>query len=860
MYKPPKVQTCSQTLSMLCDVILRETENVVIIGDLNCDTMSDNEVTDTLTTYDLQNLVTSPTCFKVVHGSSIDVCFVSRPTRFKKLINLDCWLSDHHNFICVSTKMHVPNMTPPIAHYRSYKKFCDEEYILDLNALNFNMMHSNGSLEDIMQNFHSDLTDIVNTHAPMKRKLIRNSQVPYMNGAWRKMNHLRNMMRNRKNRFPCKNNFENYRRLRNKCEKTRKLSQRMYFKERCDGGPKNQSFWKTVKPFLSTKCKNKNKIFLRENDCLVSDPIAVADIFNTYFVNIADGIGKDIDGKIPPDYENDESLINMISKYDSHPSILAIKRARQQCCPFQFSEVMYDDVYSLLVNLDPKKATGYDNIPSKLLKVGAFPLAGTLCKLINFSITECKFPDILKFAEVSAQYKKSDMLCKENYRPVSILAALSKVFEKVHCKQMTSYFNDIFSKFLSGFRKKYGCQSTLLRMVENWKSAIEAGELVGTVAIDLSKAFDSLPHSLLIAKLAAYGFHLSACKLIASYLHNRKQCVKIQGKRSAWSDVIKGVPQGSILGPLLFNIFINDIFLLDMSCSIYNYADDNCISYSHRNVDCIKSVLSDEITALMTWFKLNSLEANPNKFQSMLVSPNAPKDNDLQIEVSDNVITATSTMKILGMHIDSKLNFNGHIAFLCTKAGRQLNVLQRMRGSLDYVSKMAIYNSFIISNFNYCPVVWMFTSKSSLNKLENIQKRALRFVCNDFVSNYSELLEKCGSQGVKLMTLRCMAIEVYKCVNNMNPQYLNEMFTLKKCPYDLRDNSLLERPAARLTNYGLKSFKSYGAKIWNLLPATYKMGVSFDTFKNMIKTWSGPTCKCSVCCLFTTWLSNHIHV
>ena len=135
-----------------------------------------------------------------------------------------------------------------------------------------------------------------------------------------------------------------------------------------------------------------------------------------------------------------------------------------------------------------------------------------------------------------------------------------------------------------------------------------------------------------------------------------------------------------------------------MSCSIYNYADDNCISYSHNNVDCIKSISSDEINSLMTWFKLNSLEAKPNKFQSMLISPNAPKDNDLQIEVNDTVITATSTMKILGIHIDSKLNFNGHIAFLCTKAGQQLIVLQRMRGSLDYVSKMAIYNSFIISN------------------------------------------------------------------------------------------------------------------------------------------------------------------
>ena len=198
--------------------------------------------------------------------------------------------------------------------------------------------------------------------------------------------------------------------------------------------------------------------------------------------------------------------------------------------------------------------------------------------------------------------------------------------------------------------------------------------------------------------------------------------------------------------------------------------------------------------------------------------------------------------------------------WLITQCKCLINVLQRVRGSLDYVSKMVIYNNFIISNFNYCPVVWMFTSKSSLNKLENIQKRALRFVCNDFVSNYSELLGKCGSQRVKLMTLRCMSIEVYRCVKNMNPQYLNEMFTLKKFTYDLRDNSLLERPAARLTKYGLKSFKSYGATIWNLLPATYKIGVSFDTFKHMIKAWSGPNCKCSVCCLFTTWLSNHIHV
>ena len=167
-----------------------------------------------------------------------------------------------------------------------------------------------------------------------------------------------------------------------------------------------------------------------------------------------------------------------------------------------------------------------------------------------------------------------------------------------------------------------------------------------------------------------------------------------------------------------------------MSCSITIMLVTIAFHILHNNVDCIKSVLSDEINSLMTWLKLNSLEANPNKFQSMLISSNAQKDNDLQIEVNDNVITAT--LKILGIQIDCKLNFNGHIDFLCTKAGRQLNALQRIRGSLDYVCRMSIYNSFIISNFNHCPVVWMFISKSSMNKLENIQKRALRFACNDF--------------------------------------------------------------------------------------------------------------------------------
>ena len=208
-------------------------------------------------------------------------------------------------------------------------------------------------------------------------------------------------------------------------------------------------------------------------------------------------------------------------------------------------------------------------------------------------------------------------------------------------------------------------------------------------------------------------------------------------------------------------------------------------------------------------------------------------------------------MIVLGVDIDDKFNFNSHVSNMCNKAGRQLNVLQRIKGSLDYASRVSISKSFIMSNFNYCPVVWIFTSKSSLSKLEDIQKRALRFVLDDYTSDYHELLNKADVPGVKIMALRYLAIEVYRCVYGLNPKYLNDLFTIKTCKYDLRDDSRIYRSKVLTTNHGLKSFKDYGAKIWNILPESCKGAISLVEFKVLIKSWNGPKCSCSVCLHFT---------
>ena len=416
--------------------------------------------------------------------------------------------------------------------------------------------------------------------------------------------------------------------------------------------------------------------------------------------------------------------------------------------------------------------------------------------------------------------------------------------------KLMRYFDPIFSHFLSGYRSKYSCQSTILRMVEDWKQSLDNGNFVGTVAIDLSRAFDSLPYGLLIAKLSAYGVDKSACKLLCSYLHNRHQCVKVNGATSKWMPIKRGVPQGSVLGPVLFNIYINDIFMFNKESNIYNYADDNCVSYASPSIAHIEKVLTAEIETLMEWFRNNSLEANPKKFQSMLLRSRKPVTENMDISISSSPISVSDSIKVLGIHVDNKLNFNEHIQFMCRKAGRQLNVLQRMRGVLDFKARLCIYKSFILSNFAYCPVVWMFCGKVNLAMVEKIQERALRFVCKDFVSSYEDLLNKCDLDTIKLMSLRHLETEVFKCVHSLNPNYLNSMFQLKETHYDFRKFSTLIRPRINTTTYGIRSFRYFGSKIWDMLPNSCKSAVTLAEFKELLNKWYGPTCKCSICVSF----------
>ena len=282
--------------------------------------------------------------------------------------------------------------------------------------------------------------------------------------------------------------------------------------------------------------------------------------------------------------------------------------------------------------------------------------------------------------------KKSDSLQKGNYRPVSVLIIISKLYESVVNDQMTEHFIAILEDIWCAYRKGHSCQDPLFKCVDDWKQDLDNNNYVGAVFMDLSKAFDCLPHSMRIPKLHAYILTLSACQLVANYLSNRRERVKLGDARSNWATLTKGVPRWSILGPLLFNVFINDLFYFIQNCNLYNYAEDNALSMASPNLDTVLSSLTLDGNNVIQWFEVNGMQANPENFQFMLFSCVTLNEQCITLG-NDTVHFSESCVKALGVMIDENLDFSEHVNSVCDKAARKPNALACICKYIDVPSR-----------------------------------------------------------------------------------------------------------------------------------------------------------------------------
>ena len=419
----------------------------------------------------------------------------------------------------------------------------------------------------------------------------------------------------------------------------------------------NKNFRKTISPLFSNKSYSTNsRITLLENGEVLSEETKVADTFNEFFSNVVKELKIENDNNLINDDISDEieetdPVLKAIKKCKNHPSIFRINNSFKHPKVFSFKYFNVEDVKREINNLNSKKATPKGDIPVKILKWNSDIVAPVLTECYNQNIKNSTFPNELKNADISAPpvFKKKDRHDKSSYRPVSILPLLSKPSERILYEQIDSHTKDILSKYQVGFRKRFNSQHSLLAMFEKWKKVLNNGGSCGVLLVDLSKAFDCIVHDLLLAKLSAYGFDYNSLKLINSFLCARKFMTKIASSYAPYLDLLVGVPQGSILGPLLFNIYMCDLFLSDCETNIINYADDTTLCACEPNMDLLLSKFEKDTSTVFTWFQNNYLIANSGKSHLLTTS-----DNIQHINVEGNQLSSSKSEEVLGILIDHK--------------------------------------------------------------------------------------------------------------------------------------------------------------------------------------------------------------
>ena len=505
-----------------------------------------------------------------------------------------------------------------------------------------------------------------------------------------------------------------------------------------------------------------------------------------------------------------------------------------------------ENVLKTLRHLNVSKGTGLDKIPAKMLRIAADIIAPSLTYIFNLSILTGVFVDNWKDARVIPIHKEGDRRTLGNYRPISILPIVSKVFEKEIFKQLYKHLNEnnLISKFQSGFRPGHSTITALIQMCDNWYENMDNGKLTGVVFIDIRKAFDSIDHDILLKKLAYYGVLHMEHTWFQSYLASQKQQCQVNGFLSKKGEIICGVPQGSILGPL-FLVYINGLPNCLKKTTPCLYADDTQIyASSHDPVELANDINSDLVN-VMNWLNVNKLQSHSSKTKFMTIGSKQKLNNKVgilnsSITMNNKLISSVASNKCLGVDIDETLSFHTHIEEICKKICSGIGILRRIKPFVPQGSLVTLYKSLIQPYLDYCAPLWDTCDKTLREKLQILQNRAARVITGatyDDRIRLGDLLQMLGWDTLHVRWAKLKCVLLYKVLNQDYSPCLGESLvrlTNLNRGYNLRnDETDLALPKPK-TNFLKRSFKYSASMLWNNLSLQAKTATSLRQFKRSI--------------------------
>ena len=777
---------------------------ILVMGDFNVNTLDKShylydDLTDLISVHNLHQFVNQPTYHKPnIVPSLLDHIYSNDPELITQVDYLSPLGACYHSVL--HCRLSIQQAKPALV-CRIIWQYSKADWARANDLLSSYHLVEGMDINHAWDHFHSFFMNVIDQCVPKKSVKCKAKDPPWLNSELRKMCRKKHMLFRKWKKSKNDDIHSKYKCIRNKLSNRLKHAKRVFFDSLLDDASPSKRFWSYCK---SRKGTSPIPDTITHNGLSATTSANIAQTFCQFFSECFND--SDIPDTPPPLYNYSSSI--------SH------------CCSSS------EDIHSFIRKLNNTSAAGVDGITSLMLKGTAYTVSPILSDIFNLSLSTGRIPDAWKLSRVVPVFKSGDPHTASNYRPISLQPICCKLLEKVIHGSVLQHLNsnNILTDRQFGFLPKSSTTDALTTALHEWYGHLEGRKSIAMALFDLSKAFDRVPHRPLVHKLRAVGVAGPLLSWFRSYLSCRTQLVAIRGVDSNPVPVLSGVPQGSVLGPLLFLIYVNDLSLtsFSLSSSLVLYADDTTLFKPIVTPSDLVDFQSD-INSIHDWFCLNHLTANASKTKLMIISTKRDPFPDVALTLNNQPIERVSSAKFLGIILSDKLSWDLYVDHICKKARKTIGFIHRSFHSAPINTRRTLYLALVRPILEYASTTWHPLNIKLTNRIESTQRFACRVILQQWKLSHDELLQESDLPTLvkrRDVATLCHLFKIFHGLcsspNPYRPHPRTSLRHLNSCAVD--------PPFCRLS-LSKSSFYPYAPTLWNYLPEAVVKSTSLQAFK-----------------------------